>query len=287
MLGRTGFRVTRVGIGDLADRSLPIETCAATLRRALDSGLNLVDTAPGYEDGYSEHIVGRALRGRREGVFVVDKIDVLDQPVGPQVDESLARLELPSLDLFAFHNVSELAVWKKLAAKGGAFDALAECVRQGKARYRGISSHHPDVLLEAIASGLCDVVMLPIGPFVDPRYEAEVLPAARARGVGTISFKTLGAGMMVSDTAGYGRPIEPAPIAPLPRLTVEECVRYTLTRDPEVALIGMSSPEEQDAALAEVARFAPLPPQAMSEIRTRAASVIATRGKVWWNPPSP
>ena len=45
-LGRTGFRATRIGIGDVADRNIPIETCVATLRRALDAGLNLVDTAP-------------------------------------------------------------------------------------------------------------------------------------------------------------------------------------------------------------------------------------------------
>ena len=64
-LGRTGFVATALGIGDLADRSVPLETCVATARRALDAGLNVIDTAPNYEDGYSEEIVGRAVRGRR------------------------------------------------------------------------------------------------------------------------------------------------------------------------------------------------------------------------------
>ncbi|HEY0593208.1 MAG TPA: aldo/keto reductase, partial [Thermoanaerobaculia bacterium] len=77
ILGRTGFRASRLGAGDLADRSIPLETCVATLRRALDAGLNVVDTAPGYEDGYSEQIVGRAVHGRREHIFVIDKIDDL------------------------------------------------------------------------------------------------------------------------------------------------------------------------------------------------------------------
>src|SRR6476469_9188014 len=107
-LGRTGFRVTSLGIGDVADRALPVDTCIATVRRALDFGLNLVDTAPSYENGYSEEIVGRALSGLRQGVFLIDKIDHLDRPVGPQVDESLARLGLPSTDLFVFHAVSSL-----------------------------------------------------------------------------------------------------------------------------------------------------------------------------------
>ncbi len=81
-LGSTGFQATVLGIGDLADRSVPLEKCVATIHRAMDFGLNLIDTAPGYEDGYSEAIVGAALRGRREGMFVIDKIDHLDQPVG-------------------------------------------------------------------------------------------------------------------------------------------------------------------------------------------------------------
>jgi predicted aldo/keto reductase-like oxidoreductase len=53
-LGRTGFRASVLGIGDLADRSIPLATCVATLRRAIDAGLNVIDIAPGYEDGYSE-----------------------------------------------------------------------------------------------------------------------------------------------------------------------------------------------------------------------------------------
>ena len=73
-LGRTGFIATRIGAGDLADRSVPVEACVATLRRALDAGVNVVDTAPNYEDGYSEQIVGAALAGRRQGIFVIDKI---------------------------------------------------------------------------------------------------------------------------------------------------------------------------------------------------------------------
>src|SRR5438045_2186807 len=62
-LGRTGFAATALGVGDLADRSVPIDTCVATAKKALDAGLNVIDTAPNYEAGYSEEIVGRAVRG--------------------------------------------------------------------------------------------------------------------------------------------------------------------------------------------------------------------------------
>src|SRR4051812_23540052 len=85
-IGRTGFQGTAFGIGDLADASLPFEACLATLRRALAAGLNVIDTAPAYENGLSERLVGAAVRERRrEEVFVIDKIDVLDAPVSAQV----------------------------------------------------------------------------------------------------------------------------------------------------------------------------------------------------------
>ncbi|WP_224362114.1 aldo/keto reductase [Hyalangium versicolor] len=295
-LGRTGFRATVLGIGDLADRTVPLDRCVATLQRAMDAGLNLVDTAPGYEDGYSEEIVGQALRGRREGVFVIDKVDLLDRPVTPQVEESLGRLRLDAVDLFVFHSVSQLDIWERLAAPGGGMEELGRCIQAGKTRFRGISSHHPDVLRAALESGLCDVVMFPIGPWCHRRYVEEILPLARAKGVGTVCFKTFGAGKLLGDTEGYGRPLQvrprgkvssggqEAPAPSLPHLSVEECVRYTLTVDPDVALLGMSFPNEQDAALAAAAAFQPLTSEQLADVRRRASLAIEGKGAVWWDP---
>jgi aryl-alcohol dehydrogenase-like predicted oxidoreductase len=295
-LGRTGFIATQLGAGDLADRGVPLEQCVATLRRALDAGLNVVDTAPGYEDGYSEEIVGRALVGRRDSVFLIDKIDHLDRPVGPQVAESLSRLGTVP-DLLVFHGVSSLDDWRRLSQPGGAFEELGGVVQAGQARFRGISCHHPEVLAAAIPSGLCDVVMFPIGPFVDSRYIEEALPLARQHDVGTVCFKTFGAGKLLGDTSGYGRPLEARPrgkvssggsdretLPELPHLTIAECVNYTLTCDPDVALLGMSFPNEQDAAFNAAAAFTPLSPSALRQIRERAAEAMRDKGATWWNP---
>ena len=295
-LGRTGFEASVLGIGDLADRGVPLERCVATARRALAAGLNVIDTAPNYEEGYSERIVGEVLRGVRGEVFVIDKIDVLDAPVGPQVDASLARLGLPSADAFVFHNLSSMETLARLAAPGGGFDQLADCVAAGKARFRGISSHSPEVLRAAIERDLCDVAMFPVGPFVDRRYVDDVLPLARARGVGTVCFKTFGAGKLLGDTAGYNQPLQLRPrgklssggvddaVATLPRLSVEECVHYTLTLDPDVALLGLSFPNEQDAAFAAARAFAPLSDERMAAVRERAAEARREKGACWWNP---
>jgi len=296
-LGRTGFDATLLGAGDLADRSVPLDTCVATLRRALDAGLNLVDTAPGYEDGYSEEIVGRALAGRRDGVFLIDKIDHFDRPVAEQVEASRERLRTDA-DLFVFHGVSSLDAWRTLSEKGGRFDELADVVARGRTRFSGISCHHPDVLAEAIPSGLCDVVLFPIGPFVDRRYVEEALPLARRHGVGTVCFKTFGAGKLLGDTSGYGRPLETRPRgklssggsdrseAPLlPCLSVSDCLDYTLTYDPDVTLLGLSFPNEQDAAFAAAEGFRRRTPAELAEIRERAVVAMRDKGATWWNPP--
>lgn len=280
-IGKTGFWASRVGVGDLADRSLPLEQCVSTLRRALARGFNVVDTAPNYEDGYSERIVGQAVAPLRERIFLIDKIDHWDRPVGPQLEGSLQRLGLPSVDLFVFHALTSVDQWNALAQPGAGFDELATWVRSGQVRFRGISSHHPEVLRLAIESGVCDVVMLPIGPFVDPRY-LDLVPLARRRGVGTISFKTFGAGMLLGDTSGYGRPLETG--SGLPRLSVDECLAYTLGCDPDVALLGLSTPEEQDAAFQAIQDYRPLPATERDRIRSAAERAIAGKGRCWWNP---
>jgi len=299
LLGSTGFKSSILGIGDLADRAVPLEKCVATIRRAMDAGLNLIDTAPGYEDGYSEAIVGSALRGRREDMFVIDKVDDLEKPAGPQVDASLEALGLEMVDLFVFRAVSDIPRWQELSAPGGGMEQLGREIKSGKVRFRGISSHHPAVLRAALESGLCDVVMFPIGPFCDHRYAEEILPLARQKGVGTVCFKTFGAGKLLGDTTGYNRPLEPRPrgkfssgrkegdAAPvLPRLTVSECLHYTLTIGPDVTLLGLSFPNEQDTAFEALRSFRPLAKEQMERIRRRAVQAIEGKGPCWWNPPS-
>ena len=295
-LGKTGFLASALGIGDVADRNVPIEQCAATIRRAIDAGLNVIDTAPNYEDGYSEQIVGHALRGIRDRIFVVSKIDELTSPVAPQIESSLARLAMSHTDAFVFHNLSDLGVFRALMEPGAGFDQLGHCVRSGLTRFRGISSHKPDVLRAALDAGVCDVVMFPVGPFVDPRYVGEILPLARARRVATICFKTFGAGKLLGDVSGYNQPLQLRPRgklssggsdgaqAVLPRLGVEECVHYTLTLDPDVALLGLSFPNEQDEAFAAARAFTPLSSERMADVAQRAVEARREKGPCWWNP---
>jgi 1-deoxyxylulose-5-phosphate synthase len=192
--------------------------------------------------------------------------------------------------------VSKLSQWERIAASG--MGELARCQSAGKMRFRGVSSHHPDVLRAALDSGLCDVVMFPVGPFVDCRYVEEILPLARQKGAGTVCFKTFGAGKLLGDTTGYNQPLQQRPRGKfssggkesaaepqLPRLSVAECLHYTLTLGPDVALLGLSFPNEQDAAFRAFEEFRPLSKGELKEIERRAAHAIAGKGRCWWNPP--
>jgi aryl-alcohol dehydrogenase-like predicted oxidoreductase len=264
-LGRTGFAASAVGAGDVADRKLGLDACVAALARALEAGVNVVDTAPGYEDGFSEEIVGKALRGRRQGVFVIDKLDDHSvEQVRPQVETGLRRMDLQKIDAVVFHGLKHPDEWRAIAARGGPMEQLGRLVVEGLVGFRGVSAHHPDVLRAAILSDLCDVVLFPIGPSVDERYVRRVLPLARSRGVGTIAFKTFAAGKLLADP---GR-----------------CVRYTLSWDPDVALLGMSTPAEVDVALAALASFEPMTGDEERATRVWARELLEGKGPFWWNP---
>lgn len=275
---------------------MPLDQCVATLRRAIDAGINVIDTAPNYEEGFSEEIVGIAVGGVRDSLFIIDKIDHFDRPVAEQISESLGRLQLERTDAFVFHNLSSLETLEMLMQPGSGFDQLREAIAAGRTRFRGISSHHPEVLRRAIEAGVCDIVMFPVGPFVDERYIDEVLPLAREKNVGSVCFKAFGAGKLLGDTPGYNQPLQRRPRgkvssggvdesdAVLPRLTVEECLHYTLTIDPDVALLGMSFPNEQDAAFSAYETFRPLDDREMSAIRARAIEARRDKGACWWNP---
>jgi 1-deoxyxylulose-5-phosphate synthase len=101
---------------------------------------------------------------------------------------------------------------------------------------------------------------------------------------------------VLGDNAGYGRPLATRPrgklssggsddAAPeLPRLSVEECVAFTFTHDPDVALLGLSFPNEQDAAFAAAEGVRALSHAELEQLRVRAAEAVRDKGPCWWNP---
>jgi aryl-alcohol dehydrogenase-like predicted oxidoreductase len=152
-LGSAGVKVSPLALGTMMFGSWgnpDREQSVRIIHRALDAGINLIDTANNYSDGESEAIVGQAIRDRREQVVLATKVWF---PTGPgpnqrglsrkniqeQVQHSLRRLQTEVIDLYQIHRQDPSTPWEETLA------ALTDLVRQGKVRYIGCSTNHYDV----------------------------------------------------------------------------------------------------------------------------------------------
>jgi aryl-alcohol dehydrogenase-like predicted oxidoreductase len=148
--GATGLKVSPLCLGAMmfgAWGNRDHAECVRIIHRALDAGINFVDTANGYSDGESEVIVGKALAGRRHQVVLATKVYA---PTGPgpnerglsrkaiqeQVENSLRRLGTEVIDLYQIHRPDPTT------PLGETLATLNDLVRQGKVRYLGLSTNH-------------------------------------------------------------------------------------------------------------------------------------------------
>ena len=204
-LGRTGLRVSEVGygawgIGAKQWIGASDDESSRALDRAIDLGLNFIDTALAYGDGHSEQIVGAAVRRRKDKVFVATKVPPKNRkwPAAPAVpvqdvypadyvvsctEQSLKNLGLETIDLQQFH------VWTDEFTRAGDWlSAVEKLKQQGKIRHFGISlgEHTPDNGLQAVESGLVDTVQVIYNIF-DQGPEDRLFPLCRKLNVGVLA----------------------------------------------------------------------------------------------------
>jgi aryl-alcohol dehydrogenase-like predicted oxidoreductase len=204
-LGRTGLRVSEVGYGawGISQKQwvgATDEESLRALRRAIDLGLNFIDTALAYGEGHSERLVGQVVRSRPEPVLVATKIPPKNRlwPARPDIpvedvfpgdyvtactEASLRNLGVETIDLQQFH------VWTdEFAGRGDWRDAVERLKRQGKIRFFGISlgEHTPDNGLQAVDGGLVDAVQVIYNIF-DQSPEDRLFPLCRERDVGVLA----------------------------------------------------------------------------------------------------
>jgi aryl-alcohol dehydrogenase-like predicted oxidoreductase len=204
-LGRTGLSVSAIGYGAWGiGGSLWIGADDAqslrSLHRAVDLGVNLIDTAFDYGLGHSETLVGRMVRERREPVLVATKIPPKNRvwPAAPDVpvsecfpaghiveyaERSLKNLGRDHVDLMQLHTWDDAYL-----DQDGWRDAFLGLKRSGKARFLGlsVSDHDPGSAMRAVASGIFDTVQVIYNIF-DPSPARALLPACREAGVGVLA----------------------------------------------------------------------------------------------------
>ena len=208
-LGRTGIKVSPYAFGAMMLGSFgnaDHDDATRMVHKALDAGINLVDTADVYGDGESEEIVGKALKGRRDDVVLATKAS---RPMGSDpnqqggsrrwlltaVENSLRRLQTDHIDLYQIHRPDpDTAIEETLSA-------LSDLIRSGKVRAIGSSAMPASDIVEAqwVAErrGLARFhTEQPNYSILNRGIEAEVLPVAQRYGMGTLVWSPLAKGML-------------------------------------------------------------------------------------------
>lgn len=217
-LGNSGLRVSPMCLGTARFGD---EASAATVRRIValagDAGINFIDTADSYADGRSEEIVGKLIKGERDAWVVASKVGFAAS--GPpnrwglgrkwilhQIEASLRRLGTDYVDIYYLHRDDYGTPMEEPVL------AVGDIIRQGKARYFGISNYLGWRIAKIV--DLCDRLGVPRPVACEPYYnalnrmaEVEILPACSHYGLGVVSYSPLSRGVL----SGKYRPGAPPP----------------------------------------------------------------------------
>jgi aryl-alcohol dehydrogenase-like predicted oxidoreductase len=210
LLGRTGLKVSSLCLGtsNFADPT-PEEECIAIVNRAIEAGINLIDTGNSYANGECERIIGKALslNNNRQKMLLATKVHY---PMGPgpndrgnsrlhvlkACEDSLRRLKTDYIDIYLIHRPSpDVAVEETLGA-------LTDLVRQGKIRYAGCSTHPAWQVMETLMVSekygyVKYVLEQPPYNLLDRRIENELVPLCKAYGLGIIAWAPMAMGVLI------------------------------------------------------------------------------------------
>jgi aryl-alcohol dehydrogenase-like predicted oxidoreductase len=205
VLGTQGLRVSALGLGCMgmtwAYGNANPDDGIATIHRALDLGVNFLDTAEIYGPYTNEQLVGKAIRGRREGVVIATKfgfnvgdrgdrgVDGTPANAKRAADESLARLGIDVIDLYYQHRRDPGVPIEETVG------AMKDLVEAGKVRYIGLSEVGPQTLRRANAVHPISALQSEYSLW-ERGVETEILPALRELGIGFVPYSPLGRGYL-------------------------------------------------------------------------------------------
>jgi len=252
VLGRSGERVSIVGVGGYHIGVPNEQEAIRIVRTALDNGINFLDNCWDYNGGQSEVRMGKALRdGYRQKAFLMTKIDGrTKQAASQQLEESLSRLQTDHIDLLQFHEVIRDEDPDRIFAKNGGLEAVLEAKKAGKVRYIGFTGHKsPDIHLKmlntAFAHGFTfDAVQMPLN-VMDAHYnsfEKKVLPVLVEHKIGVLGMKPMGDKIILKSKTA----------------TPVECLHYAMNLPTSVVITGCDSIDILHQALEAARSFKPM-----------------------------
>jgi diketogulonate reductase-like aldo/keto reductase len=237
IFGATGRRVAAVGQGTWKIEEATLPKAVATLRRGFDLGLTHIDTAEMYGAGAAERVIGNAIAGRRDEVFLVSKVlpgNASKRGTITACEKSLARLKTDRLDCYLLHWRGSYPLEETLAE----FELL---VRQGKILSWGVSNFDVDDLDEvaSIAGAghpVCNQVLYHLE---ERAIEHAVLPWCRRNGTAVIAYTPFGQSAVFEAKSTRGRVLKT--VAAAHQATPRQVALRFLLRHPEVFVIPKAS----------------------------------------------
>jgi aryl-alcohol dehydrogenase-like predicted oxidoreductase len=277
-LGKTGYSVGLFSLGGQAAVEQPDNEAVAVaiVERALDLGVNYVDTAARYGGGVSQRYIGQVMKRRRGEAFLASKThDRTRDGSRRLLDESLKSLQTDHLDLWQIHNLARMEEVDAIFAPGGAVEALVAARGEGIVRHIGITGHaDPAVLVEALKRHPFDTILMALNA-ADPHhlsFQQALLPLAVEREMGVIGMKIPARGRLLS---GWTPPAEGrrATDAGTGALNMGEALRYVLSLPVSTVIVGCDSVAQLEENVALARGFNPLSRTQLAELEAKAEPV--------------
>ncbi len=265
-LGQSGEKISLVGLGGYHIGVQPDEQeSIRIIRTAIDNGINFMDNCWDYHDGASEIRMGKALQdGYRKKVFLMTKIDGQVKDIAArQIEESLRRLQVETIDLVQFHEVIRMGDPDRIFGTNGAIEAALAAKKAGKLRYIGFTGHKdPDIHLKMLNTGFkrgftFDAVQMPLN-VMDAHYRSfakSVVPVLVEHGIGVLGMKPLGSGDILKSKT----------------VTPVECLHYAMNLPTSVVITGCDSLKILNQALAAARTFRPMSETEVASLSARTA----------------
>ena len=213
-LGKTEMMVSKLGFGGIPIQRLDENKAVAVVKKCLDLKVTYLDTASGYTT--SEERIGKAISGRREQLILATKTHALtSEGVESDLELSLKRLNVESIDLYQFHGVSNFNALETVLDPKGPLAVLEKAKRAGTIKHIGITSHSMDVSKEAVKTDRFETIMFPFN-FIVKEAADELLPLCREHDVGFIAMKPLAGGMLENTVIAFKYLFQFPDIVPIP-----------------------------------------------------------------------
>jgi hypothetical protein len=193
-LGKSRMEVSKIGFGGIPIQRLNEQQSVEVIRKAIDMGVDWLDTANGY--GSSEERIGKAIKSYdRSAVKVFTKSGARTRKeLQSQVELSFERMQIEYIDLFQFHAVQSEEVWEEMLSDG-CLELLLELKEKGRIRHIGASFHSLETALFVMDNPEIEVVQWPFNFIVADRG-IDVLEKCREKDIGFIAMKPFGGGIL-------------------------------------------------------------------------------------------